>query len=104
MTPTDWIGIAERFGVLAVVCAAMALAFFYLARWVGRKTDWLGDEVIKPIVTRHMQFLDKTESVNNHIVQAVDKICDNLEQHNKTLEMIDSFIKHQVKIVENLSR
>ena len=108
MNPADWYAMAERFGILAVVAVALAGAIVLFARWGTKKLDWFGENIAKPMVGRHIQFLDETSQTNQQVATAVGRICESLEHQGKKLDVIAEAVKvhhdFAVKAIEKLDK
>jgi shikimate 5-dehydrogenase len=77
----NFIALAERLGVSAAVLAAMLWAAYRFATWCAAKFNWFSENVIVPVTTRHMRFMDEISAANEKMGDAVEKI----QQSQETL-------------------
>jgi len=70
----NFIVVAERLGVSAAILAALLWAAYKFATWCAAKFNWLSENVIVPVTTRHIRFMDEISAANEKVGEAVEKI------------------------------
>lgn len=79
MTFEQWASAAGTIGVPAVILAAMGFAA-WKAGW------WMATEVIKPVSTRHIEFLNTLEAVVDRIATSSSSLCDQMNKQSEKHE------------------
>lgn len=96
MTFEQWTNAAGTLGVPAVILAAMGFAG-WKAAW------WFANEVIKPVSTRHITFLDTLERLVGEIAVSSDRICEQLDTQNVERKIVmDKFDLHNRGVIDRL--
>lgn len=68
-----WLRVGERFGVPVALCAVLLFA-----GWVC--LQWTANNVLLPLTSRHLKFLDVSEETQKATVEAVRKVGDGIEE------------------------
>lgn len=79
-TLQDWlVRTAERLGI---PCAMLAAVLFGL--WCT--LQWFGEEIAKPLVKTHLEFVLKQTEINERNTDALEKISDVEQSQNELIE------------------
>lgn len=73
MEPQNIISIAERLGVSF---AFLILILFFLAK----ATYWFGQNVVIPLTTKHIDFIDRLEKAIGQVIQTQTELTENCKQ------------------------
>lgn len=79
----DWISLGRDLGLTALIVSGIGVG-------VWRVVSWCGPNVVKPIVERHLRWLDKFEQTNDHIGVLCEKTSGLCES---TSEMVKSIVR-----------
>lgn len=73
MDATNIISVAERLGVSF---AFLILILFFLAK----ATYWFGQNVVIPLTTKHIDFIDRLEKAIGQVIQTQTELTENCKQ------------------------
>jgi hypothetical protein len=70
----DWVQVAQTFGLPVVLLLLLLLALWRVLRWTG-------DNVVKPLVAKHLEFMDSA-------MKAMGTLATNMEAQTRSLAQI----------------
>ena len=82
---SEWLAIAERFGVPVVLLGGLAWA-----TW--RALKWIANEVLKPVTARHIQFIDTMQQTIQTQTQQIGSFA---ESHGRVAEAQEKIAEQQ---------
>lgn len=89
-----WLRVGERFGVPVALCTVLLFA-----GWGS--LSWTANNVLLPLTSRHIKFLDVSEETQKATVKAVEKVGDGIEEfkanQGETHSLIKSLVEEQKK-------
>lgn len=89
-----WLRVGERFGVPVALCSVLIFA-----AWAS--LSWTANNVLLPLTSRHIKFLDVSEETQKATVKAVEKVGDGIEEFKgnqvETHTLIKSLVEEQKK-------
>lgn len=100
----EFITVAERLGVSAAVLAALLWAAYKFATWVAAKFNWFSENVIVPVTTRHIRFMDEIAAANDKVGHAVEKIQESQEALVGHMISLQSAVRANTRRVGVLER
>lgn len=74
-----WLRIAERFGVPCVILVFVGLS-------LAKAASWTADNIVTPLVERHIRFIDSTEGAMEDQSAAMQAIGDSTEAIKESVE------------------
>lgn len=84
-----WFRVAEKFGVPVVILAFVGVALVSGARWTA-------DNVVSPLVNRHIRFIDTTE-------ETMEKQASNDAEQTEALKQISQSTVAQQKTTDRMA-
>ncbi len=76
---------AERLGVPCALCAVVLFGAWCVIQWFG-------DEIAKPLVHAHVEFLRAQTTVNERNAASIEKIADVEAQQSQVLEEVHEHV------------
>lgn len=83
---SNWLGLAERFGIPFACLIALAVA-------VWRTIVWVGNNVVKPITASHIALVESTKETNRINADTLMKMGDCLDNSNQFLNSMANEMK-----------
>ena len=68
-----WVNLLQTFGVAVVCLIALALAIWRVLRWSG-------ENVVKPIVAKHIESMTKMDVAVDSLTATTSKLAEKIEQ------------------------
>lgn len=82
----DWLQIAQALGIPFVCLAALSYAIWKVVSWCGKKLDWIGDNVARPLVQRVIFFFDNAEKIGRDQASTITQIAVTQQKQTEILQ------------------
>lgn len=86
MSFTSFQWIAEKLGIPTLFCTVLCSAIYFTASWVATNIG-------KPVVEKHVEFLDTEQKAMKVIAESSVKQTENMERQSKQMEEHTTLLK-----------